>query len=214
MVGDKVAWLAGMLLLVQLEAEARTSNGNDFALFFSEAKTAAERKRLLDEARGRPHFFRYLCIVEMEEGEKDGRPYVAIKAREPGSLMNVRFVVSKEQSLKKLREQPESGVGDAIAVNGKIVDATDTDSLIRLDPVIVKRKDRLEPKVGQELLAEVDPDAVFYSYTACKPPIHLSYRDRDLLESKSRIQEQQGKQAWAEFLRKELAKRKKQRGGD
>jgi len=217
-IGNRALLVAGVLLLVQLgPAIAKTSNGNDFALFFSEAGTARERQALLDDARGRPHFFRYLQIVQVEEGEKDGRPYVAMVTREPGSFMKVRFVVTKRESLRKLREAPESKVGDAIAVTGRLVSVGESTGVIALDPVIVKRKDRLEPKMGKELLHEVDPSAVFYSYTGGKKAVHLTYRDRDLLRAKDEILGKQGKQAWADFLAGEVAKREKRRaaeGGD
>ena len=100
-------------------AAARTSNGNDFALYFSEAKDEAGRKELLDEAKGRPHFFRYLQIMEMEESKIEGRTMVRITAFEPASLMDVRFTVTKVVSLAMLRKDPVSKKGEAIAVTGK-----------------------------------------------------------------------------------------------
>lgn len=200
-----------MVVVAAWRAEARTSNGNDFALFFSEAKTERERTELLADARGRAHYFRYLQILKLEEGQKDGRPYVAITAIEPSSYMHVAFRATKSVSLRKLREDPESTIGDAIAVTGKIVSADSEKNLIEIHPVIVRHKDRPQPKTGKELLYEIDPKAIYYSYTGGKKAVHLTYKDRDLLKFKGEILETQGKQAWADFLERETARREKAR---
>jgi len=200
-----------MVVVAACRAEARTSNGNDFALFFSEAKTERERSELLVDARGQAHYFRYLRIFKLEEGHQDRRPYVAIEAIEPSSYMQVAFRTTKNVSLRKLSEDPESTVGDAIAVTGKIVSADSEKNLIEIHPVIVRHKDRAQPKVGKELLYEIDPKAIYYSYTGGKKAVHLTYRDRDLLKFKSEILETQGQQAWADFLEREVAKRKQAR---
>jgi len=202
-------WLAAapLLLLAAGPGFAGTSNGNDFALTFSEAATDAERAAVLDEARGRPHYFRYLRIVCLEEGEKDGRPYVAVDAVEPSSLMRVTFSVTRPVSLRKMQDEPRSGTGDAVAVTGKVTDADRERNTITLGEVIVRHKDRLAPKVGKELLGEVNPDAVYYMFTYGKRPIKVRYRDRDLLESKDKIIAEQGKQGWADFLEARLAER-------
>lgn len=193
-------------------AVAKTSNGNDFALYYIEARTDLERKTLLDEARGRPHFFRYLQIMELEKGEKDGRPFIAIRAFEPASYMDVKFYVSKRVSLTKLSEAPVSTLGDAIAVTGVIKSVAD--NTITLSPVIVRHKDRLSPKRGKELLCEVDPGATFYSYTGGKKAISLTYKDRDLLQHRDRVLAKSGKQGWADFLARELAKRQTMRAAE
>jgi hypothetical protein len=186
---------------------AETSNGNDFALYYSEARTDKERAEVLGQAAGRPHFFRYLQIMELERNSNGTS--VAITAFEPSSLMDVKFVVVKRESLNKLQEDPESKVGDALAITG-LVRAAATNSII-LGPVIVRHKDRLNPKRGKELLCEVDPSATFYSYTGGKRAVSLTYKDRDLLQYKDRIMAQSGKNGWAEFLEQELAKREKER---
>ena len=67
------------------------------------------------------------------------------------------------------------------------------------------------PKIGQELLGEVNPGATFYSYTEGPRPIELEYRDRDLLVNRDRIMAAGGPKAWAEFLETEIAKRKEER---
>ncbi len=201
--------VAGLLAGLTGRAAAKTSNGNDFALYFVECRTDEERKELLDDAKGRPHYFRYLQIVEMAEKHKDGRPYVAIVAFEPASCMDVRFFVTKRVSLTKLLEEPTSKPGDAIAVTGVVVGADS--SAITLNPVIVRHKDRLHPKRGKELLCEVDPSATFYSYTGGKTPVSLTYKDRDLIKHKDRVIGEGGNQAWTDFLTRELAKRNKAR---
>ena len=53
---------------------------------------------------------------------------------------------------------------------------------IVLESPIVRNKDRLSPKIGKELLSEVNPGATFYSYTEGSRPILLEARDRDLLQ--------------------------------
>lgn len=191
-------------------ATARTSNGNDFALYFVEARTDRERKDLLDDALGRPHFFRYLQIMNMREGLTNGCPYVEITAFEPASYMDVEFTVTKRVSLDILSEKPKSKLGDAIAVTGCVREADPERNVISLHPVIVRHKDRLSSKIGKELLCEVDPGATFYSYTGGKRPVSLTYKDRDLLKHENRILKQ-GQQAWADFLEQELARRERAR---
>ena len=193
-------------------AVAKTSNGNDLALFYIEARTDLERKELLDEARGRPHFFRYLQIMEIEKGEKDGRPFIAILAFEPASFMDVKFFVSKSVSLRKLSEAPVSTIGDAIAVTGVIRSVAR--NTITLSPVVVRHKDRLHPKRGKEMLFEVDPGATFYSYTGGKKAVSLTYKDRDLLQHRDQVLAKGGKQGWADFLAGELAKREAVRAAE
>ena len=207
-------WVAAALILgtAALPAMAKTSNGNDFALYYIEARTDLERKELLDEARGRPHFFRYLQIMEIEKGAKDGRSFIAIRAFEPASYMDVKFYVSKRVSLSKLSEAPVSTLGDAIAVTGVIKSVAD--NTITLSPVIVRHKDRLSPKRGKELLCEVDPGATFYSYTGGKKAVSLTFKDRDLLQHRDRVLAKGGKQGWADFLTVELAKRQKVRAAE
>ena len=192
-------------------AAARTSNGNDFALYFSEEKDDAGRKEVLDEAKGRPHFFRYLQIMEMEESKTEGRTVVRITAFEPASLMDIRFTVTKAVSLALLRKDPVSKKGEAIAVTGKVLGADAKKNTIELGDSIVRHKDRLSPKIGKELLCEVDPSAVFYNYTGGSRPITLTYQDRDLIRHKERIIEEKGPDGWVEFLEQEVARRKKAR---
>lgn len=192
-------------------AAARTSNGNDFALYFSEAKDDGGRKAVLDEARGRPHFFRYLQIMEMETLESGGRAVVTITAFEPSSLMDVRFTVSQAVSLALLGQEPVSKKGAAIAVTGQVKNADAKKNLIELGDSIVRHKDRLSPAVGKELLCEVNPGAVFYNYTGGSRPVTLTYQDRDLIREKDRVIAASGADGWVAFLEKEVARRKNER---
>lgn len=215
-----VAAVACLNSLMFASVEAATSNGNDFALYFVEARTTEEKQTLFEEAEGRPHFFRYLQIMELEEVEENGTKGIRITAFEPASYMDVKFTVTKSVSLSLLREDPVSKKGDAIAVTGKLVAAKAEENEILLEGTIVRHKDRLSPKMGKELLGEVNPGAVFYSYTAGSRPVNLSYRDRDLLKHRDKIVEERGPDGWVAFLEKEVAKRKQARasssggGGD
>jgi len=194
-----------------LPLRAATSNGNDFALALSEAGSPAEKKPLLADAIGRPHFFRYLSVSEIAEVDVDGRPGLHIEALEPASLMTVEFTVTAPNSLKLLKESPETKVGDAVAVTGKVASCNEEVNAILLDSPIVRHKDRAAPKPGKELLSEVNPSAVVYSYTEGPRPLMVEARDRDLLERKDAIMADGGGKAWFEFLEAELAKRAAER---
>lgn len=192
-------------------AYAATSNGNDFALYYHEANTPDKKSAVLKEAEGRPHFFRYLKILEMTEGDDSGRHYVDVTAVEPASSMNVKLRISATNSLALLKDPPETKVGDAIAVTGKVNTVDTEKNTIVLDSSIVRHKDVLKRNPGKELLSAVDPTALVYSYTEGPRPIMLQAQDKDLLESRDKILEQGGPKAWFEFLETEIAKRKAQR---
>jgi hypothetical protein len=212
----RLALLSTALSLgITLPNWAATSNGNDFALAVAEAKTPAAKKAVLDDAQGRPHFFRYLQIMEMQPVTEDGHDGVRITAFEPASYYDVKFTVTMSVSLSILQEDPVSKVGDAIAVTGRVVGLEPGKSnVILLDSPIVRNKDRLSPKIGNELLGEIKPGATFYSYTEGPRPVNLEYRDRDLLVNRDKILAEGGPKAWAEFLEKEIAKRKLQRAAE
>jgi hypothetical protein len=205
---------AALLLCITLNARAATSNGNDFALALIEAKTSVAKKAVLDDAQGRPHFFRYLQIMEMDEVKMGEQTGVRITAFEPASYLDVKFTVTMPNSLALLREDPVSQKGTAIAVTGKVAGIEKGTNAIVLDQPIVRHKDRLSPKIGRELLSEVNPGATFYSYTEGSRPIKLEARDRDLLQHRDRILADGGPKAWFEFLEKEIAKRKQQRAAE
>jgi hypothetical protein len=192
-------------------AAAETSNGNDFALYYSEARDDKERAALLDDARNRPHFFRYLQIMEMQSFNEGDRSGVTIIAFEPASRMDIHLTVTKSVSVALLASDPKSKRGDAIAVTGAVINADAKKNMIELGDSIVRHKDRLSPKIGKELLCEVDPGAVFYSYTAGSRPVTLTYQDRDLIRHKESIVKEKGPDGWVEFLEQEVAKRRKNR---
>jgi hypothetical protein len=198
-------------LALLIPAAARTSNGNDFALYLSEARSATERQKVLDEARNRPHFFRYLQVMEMRTAEVDGAEVVQVTAFEPASRMDVKFTVALPLSLALLREEPATKIGDAIAVTGIVTGADRDQNTITLGQTIVRHKDRLSPKIGKELLCEVNPGAVFYNYTAGRRPVSLTYKDRDLIHLQQQIVAEKGPDGWVEFLERELARRNQER---
>ncbi len=209
---NRYAFLFTVALLALICAlPAATSNGNEFALAMSEAKTPAARKAVLDDAMGRPHFFRYLQIMEMQPVTEDGRAGFKITAFEPSSYTDVIFTVTMPVSLSILKTDPATKIGDAIAVTGKIAGIDPAKNSILLGETIVRHKDRLSPKIGKELLSEVNPGATFYSYTEGPRPIKLEARDRDLLQHRDEIMKKGGPKAWVEFLETEIAKRKQQR---
>ena len=139
----KVVLIAALSLFAVVNAQAATSNGNDFALALVEAKTPAAKKAILDDAQGRPHFFRYLQIMEMQEVTEEGRASVKITAFEPASYLDVKFTVTMPQSLALLRDEPVSKVGDAIAVTGRLTGIEPGKNSILLESPIVRQKDRL-----------------------------------------------------------------------
>jgi hypothetical protein len=128
--------------------------------------------------------------------------------------MNVKLRISATNSLALLKNSPETKVGDAIAVTGKVNSVDREKNTIVLDSSIVRYKDVLSRKPGKELLSEVDPTALVYSYTEGPRPIMLQAQDKDLLESRDKILEQGGPKAWFEFLETEIAKRKAQRAAE
>jgi hypothetical protein len=203
--------LAAFLLTATTSVLSATSNGNELALALSEAKSPAARTTLAEGAAGRPHFFRYLQIIELQQITEAGREAWKIAAFEPSSYMDVLFTVSMPVSLSLLKTEPITKPGDAIAVTGKVLGVDPAKNAILLAEPIVRHKDRLSPKIGKELLSEVNPGATFYSYTEGPRPIKLEARDRDLLQHRDRVLSEGGPKAWVEFLETEIAKRKQQR---
>ncbi len=205
----RVGFLAAALCVALVTgAAAATSNGNDFALAYTEAKSPGAKKAVLDDAQGRPHFFRYLQIMEMQPVTEDGQSGVQITAFEPSSYMDVKFTITMPVSLSILHDEPVSKVGDAIAVTGKVDGIDSAKNTIVLGQTIVRNKDRLSPAMGKELLGDVNPGATFYSYTEGPRPVRVEFRDRDLLANRDRVLAQGGPKAWTEFLETEIAKRK------
>jgi hypothetical protein len=210
----KIIFAVVLSLSLTFTARAATSNGNDFALALIEAKTSAAKKAVLDDAKGRPHFFRYLQIMEMDEVKQGATTGVRITAFEPASYLDVKFTITMPNSLALLREDPVTEKGHAIAITGVVLGLDPQSGGILLEQPIVRHKDRLSPKMGKELLAEVRPGATFYSYTEGPRPIHLEARDRDLLQRRDEIMAKGGPKAWFEFLETEIAKRKAARAAE
>ena len=188
---------------------AAVPNGNDYALEISEAATPADIKYVLSEGVGKQHFFRYLEVLAIKKGNNKGAPVIGLKTREPSSDMIVKFLVQKSVSLSKLLEAPETQVGDAVAVTGVIEKVDPKKKTIVLNPVIVRYKDRLAPKVGREMMEEVDDSAIIYSFTAGTRPVNVSKRDEDLIRNEKEMVEKLGKDGWANYLRAEIEKRNK-----
>lgn len=203
--------IAALLIAAGTSTLAATSNGNEFALALSESKSPAARTALVETAGGRPHFFRYLQIVELQHVTEAGREAWKIAAFEPSSYMDVLFTVSMPVSLSLLKADPVTKPGDAIAVTGKVLGLEAGKNAILLGEPIVRHKDRLSPKIGKELLSDVNPGATFYSYTEGPRPIKVEARDRDLLQHRDRVLGAGGPAAWVEFLETEIARRKQQR---
>jgi hypothetical protein len=192
-------------------ALAQNANGNDFALAWVEARSDQVRRAMLEEAGRRPHYFRYLQIVEMETIESGGRRAVKITALEPASALDVSFTINQRIGLGTLDEEPKSVPGRAVAVSG-VIRGVDTETgTIILDPTVLRHKDRLTPKVGKELYYELDNRAGFYSFTGGREPVSVSFRDRDLLRHRDRILAEGGDQAWADFLQREIRRRTAER---
>ena len=201
-------FVSGLFLMLSTgSVTALTMNGNDFALYFSEAKDTDERSAVFEEAKGNPHFFRYLQIMEMKEETVEGREVIEMVAFEPASLMDISFTLSRSRSMQLLKEEPESKLGSALALTGKVIGVDLKKNTVRLGSVIVKHKDRLSPAIGKELLCEVDSKALFYSYTAGPRFVGLTYKDRDLLQYREKYLDDGSPKKWVEFLEKELARR-------
>lgn len=184
-------------------------NGNEYALRLVEAQTPAERKTVLAEGVGRNHFFRYLQVLELKKSNNNGAPVIFLKTREPSSGMQVSFLVQKSISLSILQKDPVTKVGDAVAVVGFVERADPVKREMTLDPVIVRYKDLLAPKVGKEMLSERDTSAIIYSFTGGKKAVNVSKRDEDLVANEKEMIEKLGKDGWAEYLLAEIAKRNK-----
>lgn len=182
-------------------------NGNDFALAFEEARDDSERQALIEEAGRRPHFFRYLQVVELEKTDSHERAPIHITALEPASLFEVKFTANQRVSLSILREDPVTTPGDAVAVSGVIRGVDTETNTIHLSPAVVRHKDRLSPVAGREMLYDIDDRAAFYQFTGGREAVTVSYRDRDLLRHRDRILKEKGGQAWADFLQRKIDQR-------
>lgn len=207
---DKKMWivLGGLLLLFGwMPVRAAVTSGNEYALSLVEAKTPEMQKSNMAEGLGKKHFFRYLEVLEIKKGETDGAPYIGLKTREPSSGVVVQFLVQKSISLAVLQQEPATGVGDAVAVIGVVESADPAMRMIVLNPVVVRYKDILAPKVGKEMLAERDASSVVYSFTGGGTAVNVTRRDEDLLVNEKEMIRKLGKVGWANYLIQEIAKR-------
>ena len=204
--------MAVVLLGVLLGFSARGAavpNGNEYALSLVEAETPVARKKLVTQGVGKNHFFRYLQVLEITKQDNKGAPTILLKTREPSSNMQVSFLVQKSISLSVLQKDPATKVGDAVAVIGVVESADPVKRVMVLNPVIVRYKDLLAPKVGKEMLEERDSSAIVYSFTGGKKAVNVSKRDQDLVSNEKEMIEKLGKDGWAEYLIAEIAKRDK-----
>ena len=151
-------WLcvvSGMLAASGVVLSAPQENGNKLALEFSTA-TESRRQEMRKETGGKFYFFRYLRVVAAERGDREGRRYARLTTIEPSSDMRVVFTVDQPVSLEKARDLKEN---DAVAVSGSIRNLGEETNTIALAQAVIRYKDRTDPKVGKELLPEVDPTA-------------------------------------------------------
>ncbi len=204
------AYLVILLLCSSSAAAAGVPNGNEYALSLVEAQNVADIKSILDEGVGRKHFFRYLEVLDIKKGQNNGAPVIGLKTREPSSDMIVKFLVQKSNSLAILQEEPATQVGDALAVLGVIERVEPQKKSIVLNPVIVRYKDRTTPKAGKEMLSELDSSAIVYSFTGGRKPVNVSRRDQDLVVNEKEMIKKLGKDGWAEYLLREIARRDKE----
>lgn len=207
-----VRYMAVILLSVLpglLALGVAVPNGNEYALRLVEAKTPAERKAVLAEGVGKNHFFRYLQVLEITKSDNNGAPVIFLKTREPSSGMQVSFLVQKSISLSILQKDPPTKVGDAVAAVGVMERIDPVKKEIVLNPVILRYKDLLAPKVGKEMLSERDTSAIIYSFTGGKKAVNVSKRDQDLVTNEKEMIGKLGKDGWAEYLLAEIAKRNK-----
>ena len=133
------------------------NSGNELARKYSEARTPERREELRKEAVDHLYFFRFLKIVKKEEVTGGKRKGVLFEGVEPSSDAVVSFTVKKSISMKIISTL---STNDCMAVQGRVQSiGSEKPTRIELDPVIVKFKDHAAPKLGQELLREVDPTA-------------------------------------------------------
>ncbi|MDA3925314.1 MAG: hypothetical protein PF904_11520 [Kiritimatiellae bacterium] len=203
-----VVSLAALFCACSAQAAA-VPNGNDYALEVVEASTPADIKEVLAEGVGRKHLFRYLEVLDIKKGNNKGAPVIGIKAREPSSDMIVKFLVQKSISLSIIQKTPSTQVGDGVAVTGVVESVDPKKKTMVLNPVIVRYKDRTTPKVGREMMEEVDDSSIIYSFTAGKKPVNLTKRDEDLIADEKKMVKELGADAWAAYLLREISKRDK-----
>lgn len=202
--------VAGVVLLLGARiSSAAVKSGNEYALSLVEAKTPAAQKALVKEGHGKQYFFRYLHVLDIQKGTNSVYPTLSLKTREPSSGVVITFLVQKSLSLAVLQEEPATKIGDAVAVSGVVESADPVKRTMVLNPVIVRYKDLLAPKVGKEMLSERDSSAIIYSFTGGKEAVNVTKRDEDLIANEKEMIQKLGKEGWAKYLIGEIAKRDK-----
>jgi hypothetical protein len=145
------------LLAASPRARGEAASGNELALRYATA-TPEQKPVILREAQGKPFFFRYLRIVDLQKTETNGAARAQLRTVEPSSDLAIVFTVTKPDSLALIDTLQ---VGDALAVSGRLkgTGQAANPACLTLDPAVVRHKDRTAPKLRKELLYEVDPNA-------------------------------------------------------
>ncbi|TAN37094.1 MAG: hypothetical protein EPN23_06695 [Verrucomicrobia bacterium] len=143
------------LALTRLAHADAVRNGNELALNLTRWDKA-KRTELAKARTGVLHTFRYLRIVDISPADPNTGG-ITLKTTEPSSTAIVIFTANTRLSLEIVKALTTN---DAVAVNGRVVNiSTNVPPRIRLDPAVVQFKDRNTPKLGREMLREVDRTA-------------------------------------------------------
>ena len=154
--GRKACLLSAGLVLWSSAARAEpVYNGNELALKYAEAK-AAEKQAIAQKHGGAFHQFRYLKVTAISRDQPEAGA-VTLRTEEPGSGMPVTLIVRQKLSLALAGALTTN---DAVAVKGRLIKiGTTAAAPMVLDPAILMRKDRADPKPNNELLRETDTTA-------------------------------------------------------
>ena len=152
---QSILGLAAIAFLSGGAMAATTENGNELSrrLMYSQP---GQEKEMEKNAAGNLFFFRYMKIAEKKAITNTTPTTYSFRVLEPSAGMYVEFVVTKRESLKVAESVRE---GDALAFIGRIKTISKLNNQIVLETVILRYKDRPDPKKGKELLSDVDPNA-------------------------------------------------------
>ena len=148
-------FLAAGALLFSGSALAGIDSGNELSRRLTNSQRGQETG-MEKSAADNLYFFRYMRVTEKKAITNSTQSACAFKASEPSSGMTVEFVVTKKESLKLAETVQE---GESLALVGRIKSISKADKKIVLQSVILRYKDRSEPKSGKELLSDIDPNA-------------------------------------------------------
>ena len=150
------------LLLDGLALAGTVESGNELArrLMYSQK---GQEKEMEKDAVGNLFFFRYLKISEKKAITNTIPTTYKFKTQEPGSGMYVEFVITKKESLKIAEGIQE---GEAMAVTGRIKTISKANNSIAFESVRIEHKDVTKPKVGKELLSDIDSKARYGTDTS------------------------------------------------